>query len=323
MLCTGVDAAAQEPPSTALPAALARGHQALDEGRRDYLNFEFANAVEKLTLAANFFEKGLAQYGDFDSFASAIGFLGASYLGLHEDASAESTFERVLHRRPSYQLDRSVFPPQVIAVFHRTRNALRNSMQARLTIDSDPPGAQVTFDGERRGLTPLMLNEVLAGVHALRLDLSGFQPSWESFRTAGGDYRVTRKLVSLTGAPTPMNAPLVLESPVPGDADVPKRGTPSGVYWLGGIGGGLLVSGLVVGGLALSLAGQDTTSQPNGPLGPTLHSLTYSQAKTANVEATVSVILLGAGTALLVTAVTWLLWPSGSSETSHAAGFQF
>jgi hypothetical protein len=319
---TGGTARAQQADSSPPAPVLAEAQQALNEGRHDYLNFDFATAVQKLGQAANTFEKGLAQYGDFDSFAKAIGFLGASYLGLHDDAAAESTFRRLLHRRPDYQLDRSVFPPQVIAVFRRTRNAVRNSMQARLSIDTVPPGAQVTFDGERRGTTPLTLSEVLAGTHALRLDLPAYRPSWESFRTAGGDYRLMRKLTSLSEPTPPVDAPLSLEAPVPAPRDVPKQGAPAGVWWLTGIGGGLVASGLIFGGLSLSLAAQDHTSQPNGPLGPTLHSLTYSQARQVNQEATISVILLGTGTALLVGAVTWALWPS-SSHSSDSGTFQF
>ena len=43
-------------------------------------------------------------------------------------------------------------------------------------VDTRPPGAVVLMDGERVGVTPLLVPDVAAGVHRLRLELPGYLP---------------------------------------------------------------------------------------------------------------------------------------------------
>ena len=52
---------------------------------------------------------------------------------------------------------------------------LRKDCTVELTIDSRPIGAQVTFDGEPRGLSPITL-KAIAGRHKLTLKLKGYHP---------------------------------------------------------------------------------------------------------------------------------------------------
>jgi hypothetical protein len=46
-----------------------------------------------------------------------------------------------------------------------------------LQVDSRPKGAQVWMDGRLVGATPLLLPEVTAGAHAVRIELPGYR-SW-------------------------------------------------------------------------------------------------------------------------------------------------
>ena len=57
--------------------------------------------------------------------------------------------------------------------------SLKSQCSVKLTIDSKPIGAQVTFDGEGRGVTPITIPSV-AGRHTLTLHLEGFHPVKES-----------------------------------------------------------------------------------------------------------------------------------------------
>jgi hypothetical protein len=64
-----------------------------------------------------------------------------------------------------------------------------------LEVTSDPSGAVVLMDGRVVGTTPLRLNGVRAGSHALTLDLDGYQ-RWSTAVSvvSGRENRISPKL---------------------------------------------------------------------------------------------------------------------------------
>jgi len=48
-----------------------------------------------------------------------------------------------------------------------------------INISSNPKGARVVFDGTAKGVTPVTLNDIAAGIHVLELEYSGYMP-WKS-----------------------------------------------------------------------------------------------------------------------------------------------
>jgi PEGA domain len=66
---------------------------------------------------------------------------------------------------------------------------------APLVIESRPPGAAVFLNGRHVGTTPLTLEGVPAGSHALRLELDGYQRWTSAVRVAAGERnRITASL---------------------------------------------------------------------------------------------------------------------------------
>jgi hypothetical protein len=58
---------------------------------------------------------------------------------------------------------------------------------AGLQVDSRPSGAQVWIDGQPAGVTPLLLPNVAAGTHTVRIELPGFQPWTTSVSVRAGE----------------------------------------------------------------------------------------------------------------------------------------
>ena len=54
-------------------------------------------------------------------------------------------------------------------------------------VDSRPTGARVFVDGKLVGTTPLLIDAVAVGDHAVRLELDGFNPWTASTKVAGGE----------------------------------------------------------------------------------------------------------------------------------------
>jgi len=56
-----------------------------------------------------------------------------------------------------------------------------------LMVDSRPAGARVFVDGKLVGTTPLLIDAVAVGDHAVRLELDGFNPWTASTKVSGGE----------------------------------------------------------------------------------------------------------------------------------------
>ncbi len=67
-------------------------------------------------------------------------------------------------------------------------------VRGSIIVASEPAGAEVSMDGKVRGVTPLTLERVDAGEHAVRVALEGFHPVQEQVRLTGREavpFRVT------------------------------------------------------------------------------------------------------------------------------------
>lgn len=108
--------------------------------------------------------------------------------------------------------------------------------RAGLEVRSTPAGAAVAIDGQRRGTTPLTLNDLAPGAHKVMLSFEGYlDNAGEVTLEAGDTERIER---TLTRTPAPAGAPSV--APPKGGSKLP--------WILGGV-------AVVGGGAALALAG--------------------------------------------------------------------
>jgi len=64
-----------------------------------------------------------------------------------------------------------------------------------LVVDSRPPGANVFVDGKLTGTTPMLLDDIAAGEHAVRIERDGYRRWTASVRVVSGERnRVTASL---------------------------------------------------------------------------------------------------------------------------------
>jgi hypothetical protein len=73
--------------------------------------------------------------------------------------------------------------------------ASANQFVGALVVDSRPAGASVFLDGKPVGTTPLSLNSVNAGSHAIRIERDGYRRWTSAVRVVAGEQnRVTASL---------------------------------------------------------------------------------------------------------------------------------
>jgi PEGA domain len=107
--------------------------------------------------------------------------------------SAPSTPERQSTRRtqPAARPTRDVVRATATSTLARPPGSL--------AIDSDPQGAQVSVNGRGVGSTPLVLNDLPAGTHLVRVEANGYQAwAWTARVVANQRNRLTVRLLSST-----------------------------------------------------------------------------------------------------------------------------
>jgi serine/threonine-protein kinase len=97
-----------------------------------------------------------------------------------------------------------------------------------LLIDSDPPGASVSVDGEPRGLTPLTLRDLAVGAYAITLERSGYETFRQRVTLSEATPRAELKPVLERAAPVPPTQATLTVLSTPFGAGVTLDGTAVG-----------------------------------------------------------------------------------------------
>lgn len=134
----------------------------------------------------------------------------------------------------------------------RQRVAEHRARPGRLRIQSNPPGAAVTLDGQRvEGVTPLDL-QVNSGQHAVAIQMEGYQMVLEEFNMPfAGNHTINAQLQGPGGRPQPTPTPTPVTPPGTEEPDREWRVT-TPVWAMVGVTGAALVTGIVTGSLALA-----------------------------------------------------------------------
>ena len=159
-------------PRTREEETLERARTALADGRRDYDALALDDAIARLGQAVSLYQRTGPLLGDLDELATALAYLGAALILRGSADEGESTFVELLTISPNYQL--GDFPPAVTRIFDRAVQRVDRAAAGSVEVYSTPPYAAVFVDGRYAGVTPLVLKELVAGTHYVRLEKLGY-----------------------------------------------------------------------------------------------------------------------------------------------------
>jgi tetratricopeptide (TPR) repeat protein len=191
---------AEEPPKAATELARKR----FQEGARAFSEGRFKDAID-LFLDANRVDPNPA-------FAYNI---GLAYEELGDASNALRWYRDYLRALPDAP-DRKEIEPRIA---HAEQHLRERGVQ-QVTLLSTPPGATLTIDGQRIGVTP-WTGELVPGRHAIELELRGYVDLTDEFELPSDhavDVPVTLQAVPQAAAPTKALAPA--PAPVPAEEDV-------------------------------------------------------------------------------------------------------
>jgi hypothetical protein len=145
---------------------------------------------------------GLFRLGLGPSRALAVkGAFAFGAAALYDGRGAEALGRFVLLARLDPDFRPSGVPDHVRARFERLAATVEDRRVGTLRVGSRPGGAEVVVDGRPRGQTPLIVEGLADGVHALAVRAPGFEPAASLVSVRGG--AVATRLERLSPAPAP------------------------------------------------------------------------------------------------------------------------
>ncbi len=151
-----------------------------ETAKTEYENLELDSAIEKLDLAMGKLEGGAAYLTDLSMATDILYYLGVCHSFNGDEAKSNEAFLRAYVLAPDKKPDPDVFPPDVIDMFDAAISNVHGIGTGSLSVSSEPGAAQVYLDGSFMGLTPVTIDNIVAGKHFVRLVHVGYQLSGQT-----------------------------------------------------------------------------------------------------------------------------------------------
>jgi len=143
----------------------------LEEAERECRSYRFTGATRPF-LAEIFLRRGILRLWE------------------GKGSEAEALFSRVRALRPGFTPDPALFPPQVLSAWEAAVH--RPVPEAELLVESLPSGAQIFFDGERRGITPARVRTKNIAPVRIRVSHPGYMDAETTGQWLPGDTEILR-----------------------------------------------------------------------------------------------------------------------------------
>lgn len=153
-------------------AAMEAAKEALDDATKAFTDEDWAAALTNSLVALQKFEKELAYSEDeaaWTLYRDVMSLRALVYLKIRKRDDAADTMRALLAVMPRYAPNRDKAPENLVRLVDDTLDEIRALPPAPLEVQSKPAGAQVLVDGRRAGKTPLLLEDLVPGVHYVAL----------------------------------------------------------------------------------------------------------------------------------------------------------
>ena len=148
----------------------------LADARGRYLEGDFQEAVVQSAEAMKRFEDRFAYAPSTDAWAAyaevqLVRALALRRLG--KEKEADDAFERLAALLPDYVPDPGLAPPKVASRYQAVLKALQEKPKVAIDVASRPAGAEIVVDGRKVGAAPLVVPDLLPGVHFVGVSFGG------------------------------------------------------------------------------------------------------------------------------------------------------
>jgi hypothetical protein len=146
-------------------ALQARGRDMLSEGRVLFDHADLESAKERIAGAVAILESAMAGSSDARHLIDALLVQGNIGLAMGNLDSARAAYKRVVQLDPDRILDSVHYPPKVVDLYAKVREAVRAVPYGTVEVLSADPSATVVIDGRMRGQGSVTLRDIVPGFH--------------------------------------------------------------------------------------------------------------------------------------------------------------
>lgn len=160
----------------AAPPEVTSALNLVSNGEANYLAFEYDLAAAALAEGAGQLSVLMSELADAEiqRLIEARILEALSWLAVDKPTVASEALRKLLVLRPTYVGDPKKMSPEALIVLKNARSALMRAGVGSLAIETTPPGATVSLDGQRRGVSPITLSDIPFGTHQLRVHVQGY-----------------------------------------------------------------------------------------------------------------------------------------------------
>ncbi len=143
-------------------------------GKKQFENMDLDAALGSMSKALNNFWKCPAYIGNGAEYLETLKMIGAIYILTGEEKMGRNMFKSALVFNPETNINKDLFPPNVVEMFEKIKTEVSTSKKGYLSITTIPQGAEVFIDGVFVGISPVSRKEVIAGNHFVSIEKDGY-----------------------------------------------------------------------------------------------------------------------------------------------------
>ncbi len=158
--------------------------KALNAAREAVNVAQAAEKKRKYGLAATAYKKAIAEFdagaallSDPVELSDAHAALGVVHYLTGDDAAGAKELAHAIALTPNRPFHGESTSPLFTATVRKVRDSVQAAQKATLRVESAPHGAQVLFDGQEMGRTPVLIKDVPPGKHLWRVLLPSSEPA--------------------------------------------------------------------------------------------------------------------------------------------------
>ena len=150
------------PPGPATRSQQQAAVKALEQGEAAYLEFKLKNAETALNQAVEGLLASPGELEDGEPAVRAALLLAQVLVARKQPDAAELVLERALQTLPGFPRGGQP-PPDILSRIDQVRERMADRLTARLTVETEPPGADVRLNGVPVGRAPVQLDQLAPG----------------------------------------------------------------------------------------------------------------------------------------------------------------
>jgi hypothetical protein len=151
--------------------AAAAGKKHLKKAKKLLKKLKFGRAQKYFKKALVEFEKAPAALEDLTPVIDTYLGLAEGYARQGQEEESTEAMRTLAALNPEIEIDTDVYPPQFIRTLSKTLKRVMKADRATLIVDASARGADIQIDGREIGTAPLMIRDIPAGRHYVRVYL--------------------------------------------------------------------------------------------------------------------------------------------------------